>query len=433
MNHQTGYDMLNDFLINNDSTTISHDENLDEIDKLKLRLNYFFLDPIEKWKRKNTKPWKLLVQIIKLIVFTHQLVLFGSEMSQFITYKDEMQNTFKLLLLEDWEPSVDAVPYPGPYVPFTVYKKSNFYSSINHAISTYANIEQISVGPFGYHSANANSSCPLIEICLTNYAKAEFQPDEFKYNYSMSIETKCHILKNLSNAGDPEWEKFDVKNHLTFNFSTMISTQVKLPLRTLLIEDTSTGDRGIVCFDIDIDVIYNNEHRDGQIAIELISRPKQATCQGYLTETKEFLILRRTNDILVLIFALLSSALCIRSLWRAYRFMIHTDKILRSRLNRHLSWKDKREFFDNWLILIILNDLMILAATVIIYSYDERLLETNNYTTCSLLLGLGNFLSWAGLLRYLSFFEKYNLLLLTLKKSLPHVMRFMLCTTLIYW
>lgn len=402
------------------------DGDVDEIENLKGRLQYHFLDPLEKWKKKRTKPWKLLVQIVKLIVFTHQLLLFGYEMSQFITYRDEMQNTFRLLLLKDWEPSADV--YPNPFFPFTVYRKQDFYSSINHAITTYANIEEISVGPFGYKSKRSNSSSPEVEICLTNLVRADFEPDQFKYNYSLSTQTDCKYLDDLPNAGSKDWQNFDISTYVSFNFSTMLLTNLKLPLRTLLIEDNE----GIVCFDIGIEVIYNNQHRDGQIEIELFGVPEQASCQGFLTETKGFLILRRFNDILVILLALLSSSLCIRSMWRSRKLLKYTELLLNTKQNKRLSYSDKLEFCDGWLILIVLNDLMVLCATVIIYTNDEHLLDTNNYTICSLLLGLGNFLSWAGLLRYLSFFKKYNLLLLTLKKSFPHVMRFMFCTTLIY-
>ena len=51
---------------------------------------------------------------------------------------------------------------------------------------------------------------------------------------------------------------------------------------------------------------------------------------------------------------------------------------------------------------------------------------------CSVLLGTGNLFVWFGVLRYLGFFRTYNMLIITLKKAFPSVLRFLLCALLIY-
>lgn len=404
-----------------------------DLQRLQYGLNYFFMDPLKKWKRKNTKPWKLLVQVMKIVIVTIQLVLFGSNMAKFITYKDEMQTTFKQLFLKDWDPSADAIAYPGPYVPYAVYTKPDFIQALNHAIIVYSNISELSVGPFGYQSSRPETVSP-IEICITSYAVAEFEPTTFSYNYSMYTSTACTTIENFSNAGSESWLDFDIRNHLKepVNFSTLISLVAKFPLRTLLIEDATSGDAGIVCFNVDIEVFFDNRHRDGQIVIGLNSIPQRSNCQGQLTEIGTEMAMRQLLNATVLIFCLLSFTLCVRSLFRAYKLVGYTETVFRAH-GVVLENKDKYEFVDFWLVMIIMNDLMIVAATVIISFYDERLLETDNYTVCSLLIGVGNLLSWSGLLRYLSFFKKYNLLIVTLRKSFIHVTRFMLCTILIYW
>lgn len=415
------------------SSPIFDGDNNDQMQRIRARLEYFFMDPMKKWKRRNTRPWKLLVQVIKIVLFTTQLVLFGSDMAKFITYKDEMQITFKQLFLKDWDPSSDAVAYPGPYVPYAVYTKPDFINTINYSIKVYSNVSQLSVGPFGYQSNQSDTLSP-IDICMTNYIQAEFEPTQFKYNYSMYTLTECKTIVDFANAGDEKWLDFDIRNHLDrpINFSTLISTSLKLPLRTLLIEDATSGDAGIVCFNVDVEIFFDNRHRDGQIIINLLSNPMRARCEGSLTELGEQMAIRLMLNVTVLLFCALSFALCIRSISRACKLLQHTEIFLYSQ-GRILSWTDRLEFFDPWLFLIILNDVMIASATVIICFYDDRLLETNNYTICSLLIGLGNLLSWSGLLRYLSFFKKYNLLIVTLRKSFFHVVRFMLCTVLIYW
>lgn len=418
-------------LISNDYNQLRDHSN--DLEVLKCKLDYFFMDPVKKWRQKNTRPWKLVIQILKVFVFTSQLVLFGNDMAKFISYKDEMQTTFKQLFLKDWDPSSDAVAYPGPFIPNAVYTKQDFFNSINFAIKAYSNVSQISVGPFGYPT-NSSTIVSPIEICTTNFVQANFEPNSFKYNYSMYTKTECKSIENFADAGDEKWLDFDIRDHLTMpiNFSTLTATSVSLPLRTLLIEDATTGDAEIACFDVDIEITLDNQHRDGQIIINLSSLPRRAKCDGLLTEIGEDIAVRLILNSTVMLFCILSSMLCIRSLWKAHKLVKYSQTTLRSH-GKNLELSDQMEFLDPWLALIILNDLMIAAATIEISFYDQRLLETDNYTICSLLIGLGNLFTWSGLLRYLSYFKKYNILIVTLRKSFPQVMRFMMCTLLIYW
>lgn len=50
----------------------------------------------------------------------------------------------------------------------------------------------------------------------------------------------------------------------------------------------------------------------------------------------------------------------------------------------------------------------------------------------SIILGLAVFGQWCGLLRFLSYFDKYNMLLRTLKVSAPNVIRLLVCTGILY-
>lgn len=80
---------------------------------------------------------------------------------------------------------------------------------------------------------------------------------------------------------------------------------------------------------------------------------------------------------------------------------------------------------------IISSDLWCIGSALKI-RLEQRLVEDPSYIPCSLLLGIGVMLVWSGLLRYLGFFHKYNVLILTLKRAFPHVMRFGLCAILLY-
>jgi hypothetical protein len=59
-------------------------------------------------------------------------------------------------------------------------------------------------------------------------------------------------------------------------------------------------------------------------------------------------------------------------------------------------------------------------------------IDSDMWDVCSVLLGTGNLFVWFGVLRYLGFFRTYNMLIVTLKKAFPSVLRFLLCAMLIY-
>ena len=50
----------------------------------------------------------------------------------------------------------------------------------------------------------------------------------------------------------------------------------------------------------------------------------------------------------------------------------------------------------------------------------------------SIIVGLAVFAQWCGILRFLSYFDKYNMLLLTLRLSIPSVARFFVCAGILY-
>ncbi|TTI46062.1 Rho GTPase-activating protein SYDE2 [Bagarius yarrelli] len=55
-----------------------------------------------------------------------------------------------------------------------------------------------------------------------------------------------------------------------------------------------------------------------------------------------------------------------------------------------------------------------------------------SYDICSILLGTGTMLVWIGMLRYMGYFKKYNILIITLRAAFPNVIRFCCCAAMIY-
>jgi mucolipin len=43
--------------------------------KMRNRLSFFFMNPIEKWKTRKRFPYKFLIQIIKIVLVTLQVII----------------------------------------------------------------------------------------------------------------------------------------------------------------------------------------------------------------------------------------------------------------------------------------------------------------------------------------------------------------------
>jgi hypothetical protein len=66
-------------------------------DRLRRELKFYFMSPINKWRAKGRLPWKLGLQIIKIVFVTTQLLIFGIDMNNFLTLEANMVSIFHYL------------------------------------------------------------------------------------------------------------------------------------------------------------------------------------------------------------------------------------------------------------------------------------------------------------------------------------------------
>ena len=76
------------------------------------------------------------------------------------------------------------------------------------------------------------------------------------------------------------------------------------------------------------------------------------------------------------------------------------------------------------------NKLLLSSALSLSLQTKASSLLLVDYT--SIMIGLAVFGQWSGLLRFLSYLDKYNMLILTLRLSFPSVIRFIICTGILY-
>ncbi|OBS63831.1 hypothetical protein A6R68_07630, partial [Neotoma lepida] len=91
---------------------------------------------------------------------------------------------------------------------------------------------------------------------------------------------------------------------------------------------------------------------------------------------------------------------------------------------------DQWEFINGWYILVTISDLMTIIGSIL--KMEIKAKNLTNYDLCSILLGTSTLFVWVGVIRYLGYFQTYNVLILTMQASLPKVLRFCACAGMIY-
>ena len=66
------------------------------------------MNPIEKWQAKRRFPYKLLVQVIKIVLVTVQLCLFAHNNYMHVNYAWDNRIAFSHLFLNGWDATLEV-------------------------------------------------------------------------------------------------------------------------------------------------------------------------------------------------------------------------------------------------------------------------------------------------------------------------------------
>lgn len=413
-------------------TSVSESPCSEEV--LKRRLKYFFMNPLEKWKAKGKFPWKLILQVVKMLFVTLLLCVFGSDGYMFELQKQNTVTTFRHIFIPDWTAIRDVASYPPSTGPYAVYTKSDFYSNIDHVIKKYSNITNIALGTYCYDGPN----CSMTGV---SFCRNEFMMMVSFNNtvtFDSRIKTICHNISNLYPEGDDRWLSFSIEEYLSENndsvaFDRLISANVKFHLSTIFLKSLGNN-KYPDCYKFKVIIDYDNNEHDGQMLVTLETKARKIKCDrtGYLFNDRWGYYGRQVLNMFIISICVLSLLLCIRCLCKARILCKETDKFFKCSQNKPLSTQEKMEFVDMWYWMMIINDIFIIIGCILKIKIEQRTVEGDQYATCAILLGSGTLLVYSGVLRYLGFFSKYNILILTLKRAIPNVLRFTLCCILLY-
>uniref|UniRef100_A0A672RSD7 Mucolipin TRP cation channel 1 n=1 Tax=Sinocyclocheilus grahami TaxID=75366 RepID=A0A672RSD7_SINGR len=348
---------------------------------LRRKLKYFFMSPCDKYHAKGRKPFKLALQLLKIIIVTVQYASSSSPLSL----------------------SLCVFLFVGQYLV----------------------LPQTSVGRYAYVQGSALNDSALY-LCQRYYRKGTIDPVNDTFDIDPHVVTDCIGVNPPPDPSNP------LQNHyknITLNFQKLINVTIQFQLKAINIQ-TIINNEIPDCYTFSITILFDNKAHSGKVKLSLLNEASIKECRDTNVSGHGDSYARVAFDVLVAVVCGLSLVLCGRSILRGIILQHEFVCYFRQSLGRSVSWGDRLEFINGWYLLLIISDILTIIASFIKIAIETK--NLSSYDVCSILMGTSTLLVWVGVIRYFSFFQKYNILIVTLRAAFPNVIRFCCCVAAIY-
>ncbi|XP_015265985.1 PREDICTED: mucolipin-3 [Gekko japonicus] len=388
-------------------------------DQLRRKLKFFFMNPCEKFWARGRKPWKLGIQVLKIVMVTIQLVFFGLSNQMVVAFKEENTVAFKHLFLKGYTDRMDDT--------YAVYTQVDVYDQIFFAINRYLQLRSISVGNHAYEKKGAEETA--MAICQYFYKRGTICPGNDTFDIDPQIETECFYVEPMQPLDNGTLRRSAF--NFTLDFHRLVTVQLTFKLKAINLQTVRHHELPD-CYDFTLTIVFDNKAHSGRIKISLdndiaIKECKEWHVSGSIQKNTHYMMI---FDAFVILTCSASLVLCTRSVIKGIRLQREFVAFSLHHYNKEISFSDQMEFVNGWYIMIIVSDVLTIIGSTLKMEIQAKSLTS--YDVCSILLGTSTMLVWLGVIRYLGFFQKYNLLILTLRAALPNVIRFCCCAAMIY-
>ncbi|KAL7055598.1 hypothetical protein AAHC03_022848 [Spirometra sp. Aus1] len=373
--------------------------------RMRQRLLDFYMTPCERWRKKGVFPFKMVTQFVKLIAITAQLILFGSLNSTRVSYGERAVIAFKHLYLIDWDPQYETLPYPPSTGIYSVYTRKRFYQSIGFAIEQFNLTEEITISGYSFADRNRTVQFCLNQVTPSGRHTGNYTADSRNCVSVSILDVPVGEVKTAETV-----KRFLAAHNIIIDFMRLQTFQLNFQLSSPSIHHLD-WDRSVECFQFNISITFDNTGQSGQVSVHLDAQPIEIACgvvgsesvasPSAAPEDGPLSSSFRRNvhlavDLLAFDMSLLSSLMCLRSIWMGWSLWKKTKQFFSSWYGIRLHgvfW----EFVNPWYLLILLSDALIVAGSVFKLANDT------------------------------------NLLIRTITRSVPGLLRFCACALVIYF
>ncbi|XP_053177777.1 mucolipin-2 isoform X1 [Scomber japonicus] len=413
-------ELLTRYLDRSNSISSTTTQDIIKEEMLRDDIKYYFMSPCEKYRARRHIPWKLGVQILKIVMITTQLILFGLNNQLVVSYKEENTMTFKNLFLKGYT-GVDEDDYS-----IAVYTQQDVYDSLFYVLDQYSQLGQLSVGPISFAEDKDGSLLPLI-VCKEYYRRGSVEPSEEAFDIDAQLETVCMSHDPLTAN---KW-KTENSSFFDLDFYRLVDIKITFQLKGINLQTVRSRELPD-CYSFYVSITFDNQCHSGKVKIFLDIDAQSSACidwkiSGTAQKNTHYILV---FDGFVILVCLTSAVLCTRSIVLAIRLLQRFSRFLHENYNRKVCEDDQGEFLNGWYVLVIVSDLLAIIGAILKMEIQAKSLTS--YDVCSIFLGTSTLMVWVGVIRYLGYFQKYNVLILTMKAAFPKVLRFCCCAGMIY-
>nr|XP_023396252.1 mucolipin-1 isoform X6 [Loxodonta africana] len=239
-----------------------------EEEDLRRRLKYFFMSPCDKFRAKGRKPFKLMLQVVKILVVTVQLILFGLSNQLAVTFREENTIAFRHLFLLGYSDGADDT--------FAAYTREQLYQAIFHAVDQYLMLPNVSLGRYAYvrggGGPEANGSA--LALCQRYYHRGHVDPANDTFDIDPMVITDC--IRVDPPERPPPYSSEDLAlsdgsssyRNLTLKFHKLINVTIHFQLKTINLQSLINNEIPD-CYTFSILIIFDNKAHSGRIPISL--------------------------------------------------------------------------------------------------------------------------------------------------------------------
>ncbi|KAL5104244.1 Mucolipin-3 [Taenia crassiceps] len=408
---------------------------INETSCLRTELSFFFLSSVQRWKSTGDIPFSMFVQFLKIVIVTFQLILFGTLSSTRVGYGERAQVAFRHLYFRGWDPQYETLPYPPSTGVYGFYTRDEFYEALGFVLRRYNETESLSLNGYTFSDAKRPVTACFEQFC--SLSRLTFR------NVDAAPLAVCKTI-NLTDVPETEisdWkhtETFCHEQGLNLDFARFRKLSLNFSLYSPPIHHTD-WDRSIECFQFNVHVLFDNSGQTGQVVATLTSVPLEVVCalsdavqQDDEPEAAPTVrrVIHLVVDLLAFNTSLASLGLSGVSLFRGVRLWKRTKQFFKGHYGILLKGLFF-DFFNPWLFMVLAGDILIICGSTLKLVHNKDILEA--YIELSYLLGLGTLLVWVSVLRYAELVSQTHLLLRTIKRSVPGLLRFCACALVLYF
>uniref|UniRef100_A0A1I7UUT7 Neur_chan_LBD domain-containing protein n=1 Tax=Caenorhabditis tropicalis TaxID=1561998 RepID=A0A1I7UUT7_9PELO len=354
-------------------------------ERLRRHLQFFFMNPMEKWKVRRQLPYKLVLQVLKIIFVTMQLILFAEMRMSHVDFVEDTTTVMRHRFLKEWNDDRDALQYPPAEGRYSVYDDQGLNEHLSFLINSYYSIQNDSFASFSYDVSSHPTENPLgaqiifhsippIEVLIDRISNVSANNNTYDFDIREVKETKRLNLteSEVFQIGQSDDSVRDILATRGITFlpedALKISTVTfRFRLRTIHYSPTA-GDQKPECYKIAVSIKFDNSRHTGQVHVTLATVVSYVNvCNGRIIKgvgwSFDTLLIGGT-DIFVLILCILSLILCCRALIKAHLLQVKTSDYFENVLKNPITVTDQLDFLNMWYVMIVVNDVLIILGTI---------------------------------------------------------------------